>query len=51
MSFGDVIDKFHDKNRLTNTSTTKQTNLTTLHIGFQEVDNLDARSQHFLVGR
>ena len=51
MSLGDVINQFHDKYGLTNARTTKQTNLTALHIGFQQVDNLDARGQHFLMGR
>ena len=43
---GDVVNQLHNKHGLTNTCTTKQTNLTTTRVGFQKVDNLDTGEQH-----
>jgi len=40
VSFGNVIDQFHDEHRLANTSTTKKTNLTTFLIGCEKINNL-----------
>ena len=41
MTFGDVVDELHDEHRLSYTSSTEESDLTTLHIGLQQVDNLD----------
>ena len=49
MTLGDVVDKLHDKHSLTHTCTTEQTNLTTLHVRLQKVNDLDTRCEHLLV--
>ncbi len=46
MCFRDVVDKLLNKNRFTNTGTTEETNLTTLRIRCEEVNNLDPCDQH-----
>ena len=51
VSFGDVVDKLHDKHCLTYTGTSEESDFTTLHVGFEQVDNLDTGSQHLFVGR
>ena len=51
MSLGDVVDKLHDKHGLTHTGTTAESDLTILHVGFEQVNHLDTRSKHFLVSR
>ena len=51
MSLGNVVDKLHDEHSLTYTSTTKESNLTTLHVGFQQVDHLDTCSKDLLLSR
>eukprot|EP00049_Salpingoeca_infusionum_P017038 m.351566 g.351566 ORF g.351566 m.351566 type:complete len:400 (-) comp16279_c0_seq1:777-1976(-) len=38
---GDVVDKLHDEHSLSDTGTTKETNLSTLGVWGEEVDNLD----------
>jgi hypothetical protein len=38
---GDVVDKFHNEDGLTDTGTTEETNLTTTSIWVKKVDNLD----------
>ena len=47
MHFGDVVDQFHDQNRLANTRTPEETDFAALGIGRQKVDNLDACHQNF----
>ena len=41
MKFGDIVDKLHDKDGLADTGTTEETNLTSLGVGSQKVDNLN----------
>ena len=50
MSLGNVVDKLHDKHGLTHTGTAKESDLTTLHVGFEQVNHLDTRGEHLLVG-
>ncbi len=50
MLFCDVVDQFHDQNGFTNASAAEQTGLAAFHVGFQEVDNLDAGFKHFQAG-
>jgi hypothetical protein len=40
--FGDVVDQFHDQNRLANTCTSKQSNLSSFGIGLNQVNDLNA---------
>ena len=42
MRLGDVVDQFHDQNRLADTGTAEQTNLTTLGVRCDQIDDLDA---------
>ena len=51
VALGDVVDKLLDEYGLTDTGATKQTNFTTLCVGLDEVDDLDARQQNFGCGR
>ena len=51
MTLGDVVDKLHDKHRLTHTGTTEQANLTTLHVGLQQVNHLDTCGKNLLLCR
>merc|ERR1719215_2323579 len=44
---GNVVNKFHDNNGLTDTSTTEQTNLTTLGVRSQKINNLHTGYQNF----
>ena len=46
MALGDVVDKLHNQHRLTHTGTTEETDLTTLRIGLQKVNHLDACGEH-----
>ena len=41
MELSDVVDKLHDKHGLADTGTTEKTNLTTLGIRAEQIDNLD----------
>ena len=50
MTLGNIVDQLHDEHRLTDTSTTEKSDLTTLHVRLQEVDDLDTSLQHLLVG-
>ena len=43
---GDVVDELHDNDGLTDTGTTEQTDLTTLSVGGEQVNNLDTRDEH-----
>ena len=47
VTFRDVVDQFLNQNGLTHTRTAKETDLTALGIGFDQVDHLDTREQHF----
>ena len=40
MSLGDVVDQFHDEDSLADSSTTEETNLTTLGVGGDQIDDL-----------
>ena len=51
MTFGNVVDKLHDQHGLTYTSTTKQTDLSTLHVRLEQVDDLNTGRKNFLVSR
>jgi len=41
MKLGDVVNQLHDKHGLADTGTTEESNLTTLGVGSQKVDNLN----------
>ena len=47
VGLGDVVDQLHDKHSLADTGTTEETNLTTLRVGSQQVDDLNAGDQDF----
>jgi hypothetical protein len=47
VSLGNVVDQFLNQDSLTDTSTTKKTNLTTTGIRSQQIDNLDTSLQDF----
>ena len=49
--FCDIVDQFHNQNRLTHTGTTEQTDFTAFGIGGQQVDHLDTGHQHHGFGR
>ncbi len=49
--FRDVIDQFHDQNRLAHTGTAEQANLAALHVWAEQVDDLDTGDEHFGFGR
>ena len=51
VALGDVVDELLDEYGFTDTGTTEQTNFTTLCVGFDEVDDLNARQQNFGCGR
>ena len=44
--FCDVVDKLHDDHCLSNTSSTEKTNLSTLCIGFKQVDYFDTGEEN-----
>ena len=50
MPLSNVVNKFHNKNGFTNTSTTEQSNFPTFHIRFQQVDDLNTGLKHLLMG-
>ena len=41
MGLGDVVDKFHNEDSLADTGTTEETNLTTLGVWGNQVDDLE----------
>ena len=41
VSLGNVVDQLHDKYGLADAGTTEETNLASLHIGGQQIDDLD----------
>src|SRR5690606_38590817 len=49
--FGDVVDQLLDKHGFTHACTTEQTDLTTLGIGGEKVDDLDAGDENNALGR
>ena len=51
MAHGNVIDQFHDQNRLTHTGAAKQANLTAFCIRSEQVDYLNAGDKNFRFGR
>lgn len=48
---GDVVDQFHDQNRLAHASAAEQADFAALGVGGQQVDDLDAGDQNFRLGR
>ena len=50
VALGDVVDELHDEDRLADTRTTKQTNLSTLRVRLDQIDHLDARCQDLRAG-
>merc|ERR1719225_1282077 len=49
MSLGHVVNQLHDQDSLAHTSSTEETNLTSLGVGSQQVDNLDTSDQDLLL--
>ena len=41
MELGDVVDQLHDEHSFADTGTTEKTNLTTLGVRAEQIDNLD----------
>ena len=48
MLLGDVVDELHDKHSLAYTCATEQTDLTTLEVWLEQVDDLDTGVEHLL---
>merc|ERR1719181_1834876 len=48
MIHSNVVNKFHDNDCLSDTGTTKKTNLTTLGIRSKKIDNFDTSYKNFL---
>jgi len=51
VSLGNIVDQLHDKYGLANTGTTKETNLSTLDIGGQQVYDFDTSDENLLFDR
>ena len=51
MSLGHIVNQLHDKYGLADASTAEKTNFTSLGIGSQQIDHLDASDQNFLLHR
>merc|ERR1712198_602416 len=49
VSLGDVVNQFHDQDSLADSSTTEETNLTSLGIRGKEVDDLDTSDKDLLL--
>ena len=47
MTFSDIVNQLHNEHRFTDTSTAEQTDFATFALGFEQVDDLDARSKDF----
>ena len=50
MALSDIVDQFLNQYGLANSGTTKQSNFTTFCVRLNQIDDLDARQQHFCVG-
>mmetsp|Transcript_32191 Transcript_32191/g.44139 ORF Transcript_32191/g.44139 Transcript_32191/m.44139 type:complete len:216 (+) Transcript_32191:922-1569(+) len=50
VSFRNIVDQFHNQDSFSDTSTTKQTNLTSLSVRGQQVNNLNSSDQNFIRG-
>lgn len=48
MSLGDVVNQFHNQHSLADTSTSKESNLASLGVWGEQIDDLDASDQDFL---
>ena len=51
MHLGDVVDQFHDENRLAHACPAEQADLAALGVGGQEIDHLDAGHKDLGLGR
>ena len=51
MSLGDVVDQLHDQDGLADTGAAKETDLTSLGVGGQQVDDLDAGKENKAISR
>merc|ERR1719341_2092753 len=49
VSLGNVVDQLHDKDSLADSGTTEETDLTSLTVGGEQVDNLDTGDKDFLL--
>merc|ERR1719309_321507 len=49
MGLGDVVNQFHDEYGLAHTGTTEQTDLSSLGVGGEEVNNLDTSHKNLLL--
>merc|ERR1711881_64380 len=49
VSLGNIVNQFHDQDSLANTSAAEQTNLASLSIGGEQVNNLDTSHQNLLL--
>ena len=49
VSLGNIVDKFHDKDSLADSSATKETNLASLTAGGEQVDDLDTSDKDFML--
>lgn len=47
MGLGDVVNEFLNQHRLSDTSTSEETNLSTTSVGGKKIDNLDTSLQNF----
>jgi hypothetical protein len=50
VSLGDVVNQLHDEHGLADTGTTEKTNLTTLGVRSQKINNLNTSNQDILTG-
>merc|ERR1711988_1698734 len=51
MSFGNVVNKFHNQYSFADTSTSEETNFTSLGIGSKQIYNLGSSDQNLLLDR
>ena len=50
MALCNIIDKLHDEHGLSYTSTTEESNLSSLHVRLKEVNDFNTRVEHFAAG-
>lgn len=50
MGLGDVVNELHDKHSLADTSTAEKTDLTTLGVGGEQIDDLDTSHEDLIGG-